>query len=172
MFFKERTENFSVLAGTVPSVLKMLGSHFDDKAILYRKQFYFISQPCISRLNLSWLIVLLYLWRCVLVLDADEVNRKGRRTTRQWRAYVSVLASSGVGTPPGCRPWLQSGSSLTSDFRNSTFHHIYIEIDEWQGKGRYVGWRKSRGVRGISIHCSVNAISVLGRRQNKYFPTE
>jgi len=138
---KREQKIFNVLAGTVPCVLKKLGSHFDDEAIPYRKQFHFISQRCRSRLNLSWLIVLLYLWPCVLVLDADEVNRKGRRTTRQWRSYVSALASSGVATPPGCRPWLQSGSSLTSNFRNSTFHHIYIETDEWQGYGSYVGWR-------------------------------
>lgn len=53
VFFRERPENLNVLAGTFPCVLKMLGSHFDDEAIPYRNQFYFISQPCRSLLNLS-----------------------------------------------------------------------------------------------------------------------
>ena len=53
VLYNERTENFTVLSGTVPSVLKILESYFDDEAIPYRKQFHFISQPCRSRLNLS-----------------------------------------------------------------------------------------------------------------------
>jgi hypothetical protein len=105
------------------------------------------------------------------VLDADEVNRKGQRTVRQWRAYVSAVwrhqASRHLQAVD-----LDLKSSLTSDFRNSTFHHIYIEMGEWQKEGESMGWRKSGRVPGISIYGIVNFTAVLRRHKDKHIPSK
>ena len=159
------------MVGTVPCVLKKLWSHFDYEAVPYPKQLYFISQPCRSLLNLS------LTGRSPLFMTVRLSSwcwRGKQKRTENYKAVKSIRECSGVIR----RRDTSRLSTLTSEWISLFWLYklhlsSHLHWNRWVAGGReQCELREVRWVHGISIHCSVNAISLLGTRQNKYFPTE